>query len=118
MAASRTCHGQHDQSRQNQEDQFRYRKEHCESRRQLTVRSYARDSALCSDRIAMAKRYRVTAMERAINATFRLLTRLGVGAKYRHILTVRGRKSGKEFSTPVDVMETAAAVSWLRRTGW
>ena len=53
----------------------------------------------------MAKRYRLGGGNRALNALFRLLTRLGVGAKYRHILTVRGRKSGKLYSTPVDVME-------------
>ncbi len=62
-------------------------------------------------------------MERAINAVFRLLTRLGLGAKYRHILTVRGRKTGKVYSTPVDVMEDSGrrflvapygVVSWVR----
>ncbi len=71
----------------------------------------------------MVKKYRVNAMERAINAVFRLLTRLGLGAKYRHILTVRGRKTGKEYSTPVDVMENGGrrflvapygVVNWVR----
>ncbi|HEX2266903.1 MAG TPA: nitroreductase/quinone reductase family protein [Actinomycetota bacterium] len=62
-------------------------------------------------------------MERGINGVFRLLTRLGLGAKYRHILTVRGRKSGKLYSTPVDVMESGGrrflvapygVVNWVR----
>jgi deazaflavin-dependent oxidoreductase (nitroreductase family) len=62
-------------------------------------------------------------MERAINGLFRLLTRLGLGAKYRHILTVRGRKTGKVYSTPVDVVENGGrrflvapygVVSWVR----
>ncbi|HEX2089835.1 MAG TPA: nitroreductase/quinone reductase family protein [Actinomycetota bacterium] len=53
----------------------------------------------------MARKYRVNRAERAINAMFRLLTRLGLGAKYRHILTVGGRKTGRPYSTPVDVME-------------
>jgi deazaflavin-dependent oxidoreductase (nitroreductase family) len=71
----------------------------------------------------MARTYRINAVERAINALFRLLTRVGLGAKYRHILTVRGRKSGKLYSTPVDVMESGGrrflvapygVVNWVR----
>ncbi len=71
----------------------------------------------------MARTYRVNAGERAINAVFRLLTRLGLGAKYRHILTVPGRKSGNPYSTPVDVMESGGrrflvapygVVNWVR----
>ncbi len=71
----------------------------------------------------MARTYRVNKAERAINAMFRLFTRLGLGAKYRHILTVRGRKSGKLYSTPVDVMESGGrrflvagygVVNWVR----
>jgi deazaflavin-dependent oxidoreductase (nitroreductase family) len=53
----------------------------------------------------LAKRYRLGGINKAMNGLFRLLTRLGLGAKYRHILTVRGRKTGKALSTPVDVME-------------
>lgn len=71
----------------------------------------------------MARTYRLNAMERAINAVFRLLTRLGMGARYRHILTVRGRRSGQPYSTPVDVMENGGrrflvapygVVNWVR----
>jgi deazaflavin-dependent oxidoreductase (nitroreductase family) len=36
---------------------------------------------------------------------FRALTRLGLGASYRHILTVPGRNTGRLYSTPVDVIE-------------
>jgi deazaflavin-dependent oxidoreductase (nitroreductase family) len=53
----------------------------------------------------MAKTYRVTAATRLINRIFSLLTRLGLGASYRHILTVPGRKSGRLYSTPVDIVE-------------
>lgn len=53
----------------------------------------------------MAKRYRQTRARRLVNALFRTLTRLGLGASYRHILTVPGRKSGRLYSTPVDVIE-------------
>jgi deazaflavin-dependent oxidoreductase (nitroreductase family) len=71
----------------------------------------------------MARNYQVNRVERAINGVFRLLTRLGLGAKYRHILTVRGRKSGKLYWTPVDVMESGGrrflvapygVVNWVR----
>ncbi len=36
---------------------------------------------------------------------FRTLTRLGLGASYRQILTVPGRTTGRLYSTPVDVIE-------------
>ena len=60
----------------------------------------------------MAKSYRVGPATRAINAVFRGLTRLGIGASYRWILTVPGRKTGRMHSTPVDVMEVDGA-RWL-----
>ena len=53
----------------------------------------------------MAKHYRIGAGTRLVNWAFRQLTRLGLGARYRHILTVKGRKSGQLHSTPVDVIE-------------
>jgi len=40
------------------------------------------------------------------------MTRLGLGASYRFILTVPGRKTGHLYSTPVDVIE-AAGERWL-----
>jgi deazaflavin-dependent oxidoreductase (nitroreductase family) len=71
----------------------------------------------------MAKTYRLSPATRLINALFRLLTRLGLGASYRHILTVPGRKSGRLYSTPVDVIEVGGdrwlvagygSASWVR----
>jgi deazaflavin-dependent oxidoreductase (nitroreductase family) len=53
----------------------------------------------------MAKNYRLNAGTRLVNWTFRQLTRLGLGAHYRHILTVKGRRTGQLHSTPVDVIE-------------
>jgi deazaflavin-dependent oxidoreductase (nitroreductase family) len=53
----------------------------------------------------MAKTYRLSPGTRLINSLFRVLTRLGLGASYRHILTVPGRKTGRLFSTPVDIIE-------------
>jgi deazaflavin-dependent oxidoreductase (nitroreductase family) len=60
----------------------------------------------------MAKRYRLDFGARLINAVFRLLTRLGLGASYRHILTVPGRNTGRLYSTPVDVIEVGSD-RWL-----
>jgi deazaflavin-dependent oxidoreductase (nitroreductase family) len=54
---------------------------------------------------AMAKTYRLSLATRLINMAFRLITRLGLGASYRHILTVPGRKTGRLYSTPVDLIE-------------
>ena len=53
----------------------------------------------------MAKTYRMSRATRVINSLFRTLTRFGLGASYRHILTVQGRKTGRLYSTPVDVLE-------------
>ena len=60
----------------------------------------------------MAKTYRVNFGARLINSVFRLMTRVGLGASYRYILTVRGRKSGRLYSTPVDVIDVAGD-RWL-----
>ena len=71
----------------------------------------------------MAKTYRLNGGARLINFVFRLMTRLGLGAAYRYILTVPGRKTGRHYSTPVDVIEVAGdrwlvaaygPVSWVR----
>jgi deazaflavin-dependent oxidoreductase (nitroreductase family) len=60
----------------------------------------------------MAKTYQLNVGTRMINSVFRLMTRLGIGASYRHILTVRGRKSGRLYSTPVDVLDVSGD-RWL-----
>ncbi len=60
----------------------------------------------------MAKTYQAGRGTRLINWIFSVLTRLGAGASYRRVLTVRGRKTGKLRSTPVDVIEYAGS-SWL-----
>jgi deazaflavin-dependent oxidoreductase (nitroreductase family) len=53
----------------------------------------------------MAKTYGLSRGTRLINSLFRALTRLGLGASYRHILTAPGRKTGRLYSTPVDIIE-------------
>src|SRR5919201_4462390 len=60
----------------------------------------------------MAKTYRRHLGTRLINSSFRTLPKLGLGPSYRHILTVRGRKTGRPHSTPVDVIE-AGGERWL-----
>jgi deazaflavin-dependent oxidoreductase (nitroreductase family) len=46
-----------------------------------------------------------TAVEKLFNRTFGFLVGLGLGPSHIHLLQVRGRKSGKLFSTPVDLLE-------------
>ena len=60
----------------------------------------------------MAKAYRLGLGTRLINVLFRTLTQLGLGASYRNILTVPGRKTGRLYSTPVDVIEIGGQ-RWL-----
>jgi hypothetical protein len=60
----------------------------------------------------MARTYRLGPGTRLINWMFTTLTKLGLGASYRHILTVRGRKTGRVYSTPVDGMEVGGH-RWL-----
>ena len=46
-----------------------------------------------------------TAIERAFNRTYGFLVGLGFGLSHSYLLQVRGRKSGKLFSTPVDLLK-------------
>jgi deazaflavin-dependent oxidoreductase (nitroreductase family) len=43
-------------------------------------------------------------MDRAFSQIFGALVRMGIGFKHNFILEVRGRKSGRVFSTPVNVL--------------
>ena len=47
-----------------------------------------------------------TAFERVVNKTVALLARLGIGPRYLHLLRVKGRRTGKVYSTPVNLLET------------
>ena len=60
----------------------------------------------------MARTYALGTSTRFVNRIFRWMTQAGWGASYRHILTVRGRKSGQLRSTPVDVMSHEGS-RWL-----
>src|SRR5271157_3391871 len=46
-----------------------------------------------------------SAMERLFNRCFGFLVGLGLGMKHNYLLQVRGRKSGKLYSTPIDLLE-------------
>ena len=48
---------------------------------------------------------RPTAAEATINRLIGLLPRLGIGPRYMVLLQVRGRKSGRVYSTPVNLLE-------------
>jgi deazaflavin-dependent oxidoreductase (nitroreductase family) len=45
-----------------------------------------------------------TTLDRAINKLFGLLVGFGLGLSHNYLLQVRGRKSGRIYSTPVDVL--------------
>ena len=46
-----------------------------------------------------------SAIERLVNRAFGLLVRLGLGLRHNYLLQIRGRKSGRVRSTPVNVLE-------------
>jgi deazaflavin-dependent oxidoreductase (nitroreductase family) len=46
-----------------------------------------------------------SAVERLFNRAFGFLVGLGLGFSYNYLLEVRGRKSGKLYSTPIDLLE-------------
>jgi deazaflavin-dependent oxidoreductase (nitroreductase family) len=46
-----------------------------------------------------------SAVERIFNRVFGLLVGIGLGFSYNYLLKVRGRKSGKIYTTPIDLLE-------------
>jgi deazaflavin-dependent oxidoreductase (nitroreductase family) len=46
-----------------------------------------------------------TPVERIFNRVFGFLVGLGIGFKHNYLLEVRGRKSGKIYRTPIDLLE-------------
>jgi deazaflavin-dependent oxidoreductase (nitroreductase family) len=53
---------------------------------------------------AVSKTYRLTLPLRMINALMKLVLKVGVGPKHYRLLVVRGRKSGREYATPVNLV--------------
>jgi deazaflavin-dependent oxidoreductase (nitroreductase family) len=52
----------------------------------------------------VAATYRKTALRRLGNVLITPLARLGLAGKRTHILTVRGRRTGRRYSTPVQLV--------------
>jgi deazaflavin-dependent oxidoreductase (nitroreductase family) len=62
-----------------------------------------------------------SAVEKLFNRAFGFLVGLGLGFSYNYLLEVRGRKSGKLYSTPIDLLELAGKrflVAPRGRTQW
>ena len=62
-----------------------------------------------------------SAVERVFNRVFGFLVGLGLGFSYNYLLQVRGRKSGKIYSTPIDLLELGGKrflVAPRGRTQW
>lgn len=62
-----------------------------------------------------------TAVEALFNRTLGFLIGLGIGPGYMYLLQVRGRKSGRVYSTPVNLLEIAGKpflVAPRGRTQW
>ncbi len=69
------------------------------------------------------KKYQVNLPVKIVNSIMRMFVRLGLGPRHTYLLTVRGRKSGKSYSTPVTIVEEDGGrwlvapygnVSWVR----
>jgi deazaflavin-dependent oxidoreductase (nitroreductase family) len=62
-----------------------------------------------------------TALERAFSKIFGFLVGMGLGFSYNYLLQVKGRKSGKIYSTPIDLLERGGKrflVAPRGRTQW
>jgi deazaflavin-dependent oxidoreductase (nitroreductase family) len=69
----------------------------------------------------MAWTYRLGFWRRVVNRIIRALLWFGVGPSHTYLLTVRGRKSGKPYSTPVTLVEENGQrwlVSPYGEVGW
>jgi deazaflavin-dependent oxidoreductase (nitroreductase family) len=62
-----------------------------------------------------------TLVERGFNRVFGFLVGIGLGFSHNYLLQVRGRKSGRLFSTPIDLLELGGKrflVAPRGRTQW
>jgi deazaflavin-dependent oxidoreductase (nitroreductase family) len=60
-------------------------------------------------------------IESLMNKTIGVMTRLGIGPAYIHLLEVQGRRSGKTYTTPVNLLELKGQrylVGGRGHTGW
>ena len=73
----------------------------------------------------MPREYRLGAWRRVANVLVRALLAIGLGPPRTYLLTVRGRKTGRVYSTPVTLVEEGGRrwlvapygdVGWVRNT--
>ena len=70
----------------------------------------------------MARPYRLGVARRLVNMTVSPLTRVGLAGRHTYLLTVRGRSTGRPYSTPVVLVEDGerwlvapyGEVAWVR----
>jgi deazaflavin-dependent oxidoreductase (nitroreductase family) len=71
----------------------------------------------------MAATYRLSGWRRLLNGGVKTLLRVGLGPQHTYLLTVRGRRTGTPYSTPVTLVEEGThrwlvapygEVSWVR----
>jgi deazaflavin-dependent oxidoreductase (nitroreductase family) len=60
----------------------------------------------------MARAYRLGPWRRAVNVLIRTLLFIGLGPPHTYLLTLRGRRSGRVYSTPVTLVEERG-LRWL-----
>jgi len=60
----------------------------------------------------MARTYRLPPRRRTLNRLVRVLLSIGLGPPRTYLLTVRGRRSGRLYSTPVTLVEDGG-LRWL-----
>ena len=61
---------------------------------------------------------RVSFAERQLNRLFGILAGRGIGPAYTYQLEVEGRRSGKRYSTPVNVMRRNGRPYLVAPRGW
>ncbi len=62
-----------------------------------------------------------TRLDRIFNQSFGFLVRLGIGFAHNYLLITRGRKTGREYATPVNLLEMNGRrylVASRGETGW
>jgi deazaflavin-dependent oxidoreductase (nitroreductase family) len=61
---------------------------------------------------------RPTLVERLFNRSIGALVRLGIGLRHMYLLEVRGRKSGRVYSTPVDLLSEGGKLYLVAPRGY
>jgi len=71
----------------------------------------------------MPREYRLGPARRLVNVAVKLLVRVGLGPPHTYLLAVRGRRTGRRFTTPVRLVERDGerwlvapygAVAWVK----